>query len=283
MERMKKRLRRQQVIVAAGDRHYAVSVPAPPPTRHRPAPACSWCGQALSALRAMRRDVCERPSCLLQFEARELRTARTEVARGLRQQQLHALGTARADALRVLWIMPHDSRLVALPADVKAQHQAYLQDLVTGVGAAEAAPADAASQGGPVSHAEGSLCGWCAGRCCRFGRTKNAYLALPHLRRWQQAHPDSTLQDAAAAYADRLPAQHVEGSCVYHGARGCTLDRTMRSEICNLYTCDGLHDLQQRRAVDRRDDWLFVQGQRAEVVSTLLCADPGPAAAAVAR
>ncbi len=29
-------------------------------------------------------------------------------------------------------------------------------------------------------------------------------------------------------------------SCVFHGPQGCTLDRTLRSDVCNSYFCGGL-------------------------------------------
>lgn len=31
-----------------------------------------------------------------------------------------------------------------------------------------------------------------------------------------------------------------EGSCIFHGSQGCTLDRAMRSDVCNAYFCGGL-------------------------------------------
>lgn len=273
-------LKKRRPIVAAASHHNAMSMPAQDDTRHRFAPVCDWCGQPLTALRAMRRSVCERATCLQQSDARALRLARVEVAHGLREQQVPTLGAERAGALRVLWIVPHAVRLVDLPADLRARHRAHLQGLVAADGAARTAPADPGSQAGPVSHAEGRLCAWCAGRCCGQGGANHAFIGLPHLRRWQQAHPGRSLQDAATAYAERLPAQHAEHSCMYHGAQGCTLDRAMRSEVCNLHACDSLRDLQQRQASGGAGDWLFVMGARAEVLSTAVCQAPGPAATA---
>ena len=28
--------------------------------------------------------------------------------------------------------------------------------------------------------------------------------------------------------------------CIFHGKKGCTLDRSMRADICNTYYCGGL-------------------------------------------
>lgn len=253
---------------------------ATPASRYK-ALACSWCGQPLTALRAMRRDVCERPSCMQRLDERRLRTLRADAARELRQWQTQALGAARAQALRVLWIRPHDTELVELPSAMRDEQVAYLEQLAaSGAGVAPAAPAP---QAGPVERAEGQLCAWCGGRCCRFGGDNHAYLNAGHLRRWQEAHPGSTLHEAAAAYIERLPQHHVEGSCFHHGERGCTLEREMRSDVCNLFACDGLRDVQLQAARAPHDEWLFVMGPRSEVQAAALASQAdltplGPAA-----
>jgi hypothetical protein len=43
-------------------------------------------------------------------------------------------------------------------------------------------------------------------------------------------------------YLDRVPAESYHGSCIFHGRAGCTLDRSMRTDICNQYFCGGLTD-----------------------------------------
>ena len=232
--------------------------------------ACSWCGQPLSALRAMRRDVCERPSCLQQHDRRMLRESRARVAADLRAQQVPRLGRERADALRVLWIEPHATRLVDMPEDVRRtqlDHLARVAHLAADEGAPAAPPAVEATA---VPRAAAGLCGWCAGRCCRFGADHHAYLEAGHLLRWALAGPGRTLDGAVAAYAERLPARHVEGSCPYHGERGCALEREMRSDTCNRHACDGLRELRSSATAAPQADWLFVMGARAEVLGIRL-------------
>jgi hypothetical protein len=34
-----------------------------------------------------------------------------------------------------------------------------------------------------------------------------------------------------------MPEQAVAGSCAFHGAQGCTLERGFRADICNEYLC----------------------------------------------
>jgi hypothetical protein len=41
-------------------------------------------------------------------------------------------------------------------------------------------------------------------------------------------------------YVERVPVIGYEGSCVFHGTEGCTLDRSLRSDVCNSYFCNGL-------------------------------------------
>lgn len=232
--------------------------------------ACSWCGQPLSALRAMRRDVCERPSCLQQYDRRTLRESRARVAADLRAQQVPMLGRERADALRVVWIEPSSTRLVDLPEGVRRtqlDHLARVARLAADEGVPAASPAVEATA---VPRAAAGLCGWCAGRCCRFGADHHAYLEAGHLLRWALAGPGRTLDDAAAAYAQRLPARHVEGSCPYHGERGCALERAMRSDTCNRHACDGLRELRSPAAAAPQADWLFVMVARAEVLAIRL-------------
>jgi hypothetical protein len=41
-------------------------------------------------------------------------------------------------------------------------------------------------------------------------------------------------------YVERVPELGYGGSCIFHGKQGCTLDRSLRSDVCNSYFCGGL-------------------------------------------
>ena len=41
-------------------------------------------------------------------------------------------------------------------------------------------------------------------------------------------------------YVERVPEVGYEDSCIFHGKHGCTLDRSLRSDVCNSYFCGGL-------------------------------------------
>lgn len=87
-----------------------------------------------------------------------------------------------------------------------------------------------------VAHAACSLCkGW----CCKGGGD-HAYLDEPTLARVRAERPDLGARAVARLYVERVPAVGHEGSCVFHGEQGCTLDRSLRSDVCNSYFCAGL-------------------------------------------
>jgi len=93
-------------------------------------------------------------------------------------------------------------------------------------------------------------CALCRGKCCQTGYGRNAYVDAGLLRRWLDRHPGKTPEDAAAAYAERIPERSYEESCVYHTETGCALPRGMRADICNGWICEGLSDWFRRRPPD---------------------------------
>ena len=60
------------------------------------------------------------------------------------------------------------------------------------------------------------------------------------LLRFRQARQGGSLDDGAAHYLARIPVQHVDGSCLYHGEEGCVLPRDERAPICNGWACPPL-------------------------------------------
>lgn len=89
---------------------------------------------------------------------------------------------------------------------------------------------------GDVARAACTLCG---GWCCKGGE-EHAYLDERTMARVRRARPELEARQAIRLYVERVPAEGYEGSCVFHGATGCTLDRSLRSDVCNSYFCSGL-------------------------------------------
>ena len=84
-----------------------------------------------------------------------------------------------------------------------------------------------------------TACELCEGWCCRNGGDE-AYLDGHTVARVRRKMPDLDAGAVVRLYANRVPAVAYEGSCIFHGAKGCTLDRSLRADICNTYYCKGL-------------------------------------------
>ena len=85
-----------------------------------------------------------------------------------------------------------------------------------------------------------AACTTCRGRCCEPGADHHGFVNADTIRQYRAYHPELGADAVRGAYAERLPDRHTEGSCIFHGAQGCTLDRTQRAEICNLHHCRAL-------------------------------------------
>jgi hypothetical protein len=87
-----------------------------------------------------------------------------------------------------------------------------------------------------VAHVACSLCkGW----CCRNG-DDDAFLDDRTLARVRISNPDMTERAILRLYLDRVPPVAYRDSCIFHGKEGCTLDRSLRADVCNSYFCGGL-------------------------------------------
>ena len=54
------------------------------------------------------------------------------------------------------------------------------------------------------------------------------------------ARPELDARAVLRLYLNRVPAVAYRDSCIFHGRQGCTLDRSLRADICNSYYCGGL-------------------------------------------
>ena len=84
-----------------------------------------------------------------------------------------------------------------------------------------------------------AACTVCKGWCCKGGGD-HAYLDERVMARVRNARTELDARAVMRLYVERVPAAGYEGSCVFHGAEGCTLDRSLRSDVCNSYFCGGL-------------------------------------------
>lgn len=84
-----------------------------------------------------------------------------------------------------------------------------------------------------------TACGLCRGSCCSGGG-EHAYLDERTMARVRRARPELEAGAIIRLYVACVPREAYRDSCVFHGAEGCTLDRALRSEICNNYFCSAL-------------------------------------------
>jgi hypothetical protein len=214
-----------------------------------PSATCCHCGQPLTAPRRYLATHCEAPAC---------RHAATLAAQQARREAQLAVQRRRAAARSrderplqapVIWLQHHETVLAAVTPAARASHAAHLADLAANPGdhPRRAVVAAYAEDTGPAPTTDGAVCGFCRGHCCRIGGARAGFVDVPLLQRWQGRH-GGTLADAAAHYVAALPAEHVDGSCLYHGAQGCVLARDERAPICNGYACGAL--LQARGQLD---------------------------------
>jgi hypothetical protein len=93
--------------------------------------------------------------------------------------------------------------------------------------------------GGFAAQVARAACSLCRGWCCRNGGD-DAFLDERTLARVRRATSELDASAALQLYVERVPAVSYEGSCIFHAKQGCTLDRSLRSDVCNAYFCGGL-------------------------------------------
>ena len=103
-----------------------------------------------------------------------------------------------------------------------------------------------------------TACFLCRGWCCKGGGD-HAYLDEPTLSRVRSARPDLNARSVVRHYLERVPEAGYEGSCLFHGPRGCTLERSVRSDVCNSYFCAGLDAYM--RSGDAKEPVVVIAGE----------------------
>jgi hypothetical protein len=85
-----------------------------------------------------------------------------------------------------------------------------------------------------------AACAMCEGWCCKNGED-DGFLDERTVAQVRHAEKTLTARAVLRLYVERVPNAGYQGSCIFHGKQGCTLDRSMRSDVCNSYFCGGLH------------------------------------------
>ena len=232
-----------------------MSVPASGPVTLFTRRTCIHCDRPLTDLQRYRGAICDGWRCREAQLARELRDHRARAAR--------ALGEGAPERYPIAVVEHAEAPLVPLPPERRRAHRVKLVEglrrvlrarrAATAAGATGTEPgagAGAESEGEPErppTAFEGRLCAACRGSCCHDGGD-HAFLDDPSLRRVVRDHPQRAVRTLPRLYLDHLPDESFEGSCVYHGRRGCTLPRDLRGNLCNRFLCRGLREAEERAA-----------------------------------
>jgi hypothetical protein len=125
------------------------------------------------------------------------------------------------------------------PARVRGLREHLSRVLVT-IGYGETVSPPRAEPEGFAARVARAACSLCRGWCCRNG-ADDAFIDDQTLSRVRKADPALDVNATMQLYVERVPDIGYEGSCIFHGRNGCTLDRSLRSNVCNTYFCGGLH------------------------------------------
>jgi hypothetical protein len=115
-----------------------------------------------------------------------------------------------------------------------------------------------------------AACSTCKGWCCKGGGD-HAYLDERVIARVRHARPELDARAVMRLYVERVPAVGYEGSCVFHGTDGCTLDRSLRSDVCNSYFCTGLGNYVKDPGNAERV--VVIAGEGADMRTSVISAD----------
>jgi hypothetical protein len=103
-----------------------------------------------------------------------------------------------------------------------------------------------------------TACTMCRGYCCKGGG-EHAYLDERVMARVRIAQPELDARGVLRLYMDSVPAVGYEGTCLFHGEKGCTLDRSLRSDVCNSYFCDMLGEFVKK--ADKATSAIVMSGE----------------------
>lgn len=234
---------------------------------------CGYCGQPLGPGEGSA-GVCARPEC--QTRKRMAEAAETGRRRIEEKQTYETVTKRRARPVlrKAAAAVGHDSLgqvaygtapyieipTILLPDARRATFEAHLRAIVsesfadTAAGETPAPPdedpdyAQRRAAEAPEDFVLNATCIACQGDCCLLGASRMAFLTPVTVDYVRWCDPDATAEQIVAHYLSAIPEASTAGSCVYHGAQGCTLDRGHRADICNSFQCTARQALKQQLA-----------------------------------
>jgi hypothetical protein len=245
-----------------------IAAAAPPPPSFRgfaAPPTCSECGCLLDERERRLGKICRHYRCQSRAHSRARQVFQDEYearAAALRTASVGLEGIATLDDVptAVGFLPGCERKLVPIPEERRAAFRAHLERVAAeGLEEGHPTPAEPDFLADPLL---AQACALCEGQCCGNGGDR-AYLDGRTLARFFAERADGgggTVEEAVALYLGYLAEESYEGGCIYQGARGCTLPRSLRAEVCNSHLCNGMRTL--AAAIGR-------EGTRAIILSTV--------------
>lgn len=213
---------------------------------------CSICGKPLTSPILRRNGVCDAGQCQGQYGRRQAeralesrRAARRSIIDDVVQREPHFAEVS----CRV--VVPANERpLAAAAPERQAAFRSHLDMVLEQGFAAEPAAIDEYESqnvmdeeaGGALRERLGEVCAVCRGDCCVNGR-EHAFVDVDTVRYQRYRQSEITKDQLRRQYVDHLPSESYDGSCVFHGASGCMLPRSIRGVTCNRFFCEPLYEL----------------------------------------
>ena len=88
-----------------------------------------------------------------------------------------------------------------------------------------------------------AACTACRGVCCNQAET-HSFFHPGNLEKLVDRDDENAFEMTMDLYESYLPEESVEGSCVFHTARGCALPNEHRSQTCNSFRCPQLRNIE---------------------------------------
>jgi hypothetical protein len=139
------------------------------------------------------------------------------------------------DALPVI-VPRSDRKLSPTPPERVNNLRNRLAAVLTRMRANEPASSVRPGPDGFAARVATAACTLCKGWCCKNGDDDGFLDEATLARVW----PDMTADAIIHLYVERVPDLGYAGSCIFHGEKGCTLPRDLRSNVCNVYFCGDL-------------------------------------------
>ena len=217
---------------------------------------CPYCDVIIDVHQAIRPGHCGKPDCTTNHIVKTAKVAKqtrldnyNEQCSNAENQHKNEIGLLSnqfkvpTEEISVAIVPYQNDPLVALSNDRRSRFETHLNAIIdrafdgTSVNTSFTLFSREADPENPLISAG---CATCQGSCCKLGGVNNAFITDDLFRYFIHRTPELTPEIIKSTYLDALPDVSVKDACVFQGAQGCVLDRSLRANTCNSFHC---HDV----------------------------------------